>query len=317
MDFNPALLSCFIMAEDAYALKIHERTARPAGILFDEIPDHAYDSPSSIYTHAVSPDFECRPVSPVSECSESSHATDDIATSSIVGFWRKRHSSLSTVPLSSDLAQSMADDTTSRTVGFGRKRHSVLSTVRPFDELAQSKIVGFGWKQRPHRHSVSGTPSPLLVPDRKQNRRSLPVIPRDGPFLVNPGLLPVHRLSLSLGSTKFPILEESSAVRPITGPLRKVSHAGRQPPKPLLLPQLLPQQVQARAPLSMSRVNLCVAVVACSRPVRFLLTRFAAARRLRLKRLSLVRPTDDESKVQEMRSFLKRLRTVYRRLRGL
>ncbi|KAF7367305.1 hypothetical protein MSAN_00792600 [Mycena sanguinolenta] len=115
MDLSPALLSCFIMTQDAYAPEVHERKARPAGVVFDEVPDHAHNNTSSVYTHAVSPDFDCRPVSPlVSECSESSHTTDDT--------------------------------TIGRTVGFGRKRHAVISTVRP-DDLAQSKIVGFGWKQ--------------------------------------------------------------------------------------------------------------------------------------------------------------------------
>ncbi|KAJ7275493.1 hypothetical protein B0H12DRAFT_263834 [Mycena haematopus] len=243
------------------------------------MPSHAQDDPSPIYAHTVSPDFDCRPVSPlVSECSESSHATDD--------------------------------STASRTIGFGRKRHSVISTVHPND-FAQSKMVGFGWKQ--HRHSVSGAPPPLFTPDRKQdNRRSLPVVPRVGPFLVDPG---DFRASINLVSTRLSVLDESRVERPPLAPptARRMSRANRQPPKPLLLPQ----KVQTRAPPSPSpsRVKVCLILIASFRPVKFLVSRFAAARLLRLKRLNLTRQAGDEAR--DMKSFLRRLRKLYRRLRGL
>ncbi|KAJ6519378.1 hypothetical protein C8R45DRAFT_1204563 [Mycena sanguinolenta] len=278
MDFSPALLSCFIMAQDAYAPEVHERKARLAEVVFDETHDHAHDGLNPIYTHAVAPDLDCRPVSPVvSECSESSHTTDDT--------------------------------TASRTIGFGRKRHSVISTVRR-DDLAQSKIVGFGWTQRPHRHSVSGAPTPSFAPDRKQdNRRSLPVIPRVGPFLVDPS---EHKAPIAQRRMTLPVLNETRAEPPILPPptSRKVSRAGRQPLKPLLLPQ----QVQTRAPLPPGRVKLCLISVA-SFPLKFLISRFAAARRMRLKRLNLGHPAGDETR--EMKNLLRRLRKLYRRLRGL
>ncbi|KAJ7823575.1 hypothetical protein B0H14DRAFT_1309401 [Mycena olivaceomarginata] len=259
------------MTQDTYA-PIQERKARPVGFVFDH-------SRNPIDVHAVVPDFGCRPISPAfSECSESSHATDDT--------------------------------TTSRIVGFGRKRHSIISTLQPSDDLAQSRIVGFGRKQRPHRHSVSGAPPALFPPNRKQeNRRSLPnaVIPRDGSFVADPEH---YRLSLGLASTRLPVLGESSRDRRVVcipGPARKVSGSRRQPPRQLLLPQ----QVQVRAPPAPGRATLAIASVVSSLPVKFIISRFAAARRMRLKRLNLGRNVD------ERKSLLKRLQKLYRLFRGL
>ncbi|KAF7340046.1 hypothetical protein MVEN_01922600 [Mycena venus] len=280
MDLSPALLSCFIMVQDAYD-PVHETKARPVGIIFDEL---AHDHHSPIDAHAVSPDFEYRPISPpVSECSsELSHSTDDSIAS--------------------------------RTIGFGRKRHSILPTVRPSDDLSQTKIVGFGWKQRHHRHSVSGDPPSFIVSNRKQeNRRSLPnpIIPRDGPFLTDPKRKLEHRLSLSLGSMRLPVLEETSGVWPARA--HGVPGASRQPPKPLLLLQ----QVQARADSSPGPVKLSLASVVSSRTIKFIISHFAAVRRLRLKRLNLGHPNGSETDIRERKSLLRHLRKFYRRLRGL
>jgi hypothetical protein len=227
----------------------------------------------------------------------------------------------------SESSQATDDSTTSRIIGFGRKRHSVFPTVRPSDDIAPSKIVGFGRKHHHHhRHSICIAPSSSIVPNRKQeNRRSLPVLPRDGPFfLADPKRKFEYRGSLDLGSTKPPAIETSSDKRP-SRTARRVSDnvlgASRQPPKLLLLPQQVQaQQVQAASCAPPGCVKRCLASVVSSLPVEFIVSHFAAVRRLRLKRLSLGRPADGKKTNRgkdATKGLLRRLRKLYRRLRGL
>ncbi|KAJ7480195.1 hypothetical protein B0H11DRAFT_1273284 [Mycena galericulata] len=242
-----SLFSSFTQTQDfVVRAPVKARKTRPVGIVFDKsltiAQNHNLDS------NGVSPDFDSRPISPVSESSQSS---DDTANSTIVGFGRKRHSVLPTVPVSSQ------DLTASTIVGFGRKRHH-------------------------HRHSIAVAPSSLITAtDRKhENRRSLPVILRDVPVFPDPKR---KRASLDLSGIRPPQALSASTVR-VLGAARKVSGnilgPSRQPPKPLLLAQ----HVQARESLSgrvKRRLVGQITSVASSRPVQRFVCHFSSEPRLK------------------------------------
>ncbi|KAJ7693595.1 hypothetical protein B0H17DRAFT_489495 [Mycena rosella] len=229
------------------------RKARPLGLII-----------SHIDSNAVSPDFDCRSISPVSDGSESPQSSDDGTASSSI-------------------------------VGFGRKRHSILPTLSPFpDGSERSTIVGFGRKPNPNRLSIAAAPSSSASSQRKQeNRRSLPnpIIPRDP---VDPK--PRRRFSLDLSRKQIGVPARPASV---FGIARRVSdtilgNTNRQPPKPLILPQL----VEARSSLP-ARVKRClvvqVASVASSPRVKSLVSRFSVVHRLRLKPLNVGRQSKEKT----------------------
>ncbi|KAJ6574656.1 hypothetical protein B0H19DRAFT_607110 [Mycena capillaripes] len=283
--------SCSVMTQDAYACApATERKARPAGIILDQNPILAYDQQSPVDAQAVSPDFDSRPISPVSDsdCSESLQSTDDT--------------------------------TTCKTVGFGRKRHSVFPTVRPTDDIAPSKIVGFGRKQHHYRHSVSGAPASSAALDRKkEHRRSLPapVITRDGPSLADSNYKLDYRVSMDVGSATLPVfLGGSSDKRP--GAARRVSNNSsgttRQPPKPLLLPQ----QVQAHnspIPPAPGRVGQSLTSVV-SRPIEFIVGRSAGAALETRQRRTPSRRGKDQREEEPRQAPQEALPAVARALKG-
>ncbi|KAK7064614.1 hypothetical protein R3P38DRAFT_2825548 [Favolaschia claudopus] len=262
----------------------HESKPRSGSIVFENLFNHGK---SSLSNAMISPDYDCRPLSPpmspLSETSESSCATDDT--------------------------------TASKTIGFGRMQRSVIAPLRPSDDLAQSKIVGFGWRQHSTRHSICGAPLSLVAPDHKLDKRlSLPT-----PMLPHQATRNTHRrgLSLDLGRARLSILVESSAEQPMTRPNlpRKISVSTRQPPRPLLLPQQVQQaQTQASLPLT-SPLRLYLASVSASRPVKFLLARLMAMGFMRAKQSGL--PTSGDETGVQRKSILKRLRKLYRKLIGM
>ncbi|KAJ7124780.1 hypothetical protein C8R43DRAFT_34303 [Mycena crocata] len=209
-------LSPFAKTQDFVCAPAMSGKARPIGFILDRTLaiDHQRGVVNSD-PNAVSPDFDPRPISPESHCSETS---DDTVASTIVGFGRKRHSVLPTVPRSSE-------DTTTR-----------------------STVVGFGRKFHHHRHSIAVVPTLAVTIDRKhQNRRSLPnpvIVPTNFPVL--PARKMERRGSMPVGCLP-PLPPMVRAKRPasVLGAVRKVSDsilANHQPPKPLLLPA----QVEAR-----------------------------------------------------------------------
>ncbi|KAJ7151487.1 hypothetical protein C8R46DRAFT_1197855 [Mycena filopes] len=162
--FDTMALSALVIPKDAL-VSVSERKARPVGFVLD--------------AHAVSPDFDSRPISPISACSDASDSSDD---------------------------------STSKAVGVGRKRNSVVPTA-PAPWTPESKTVGFGRKQR---NSLGVLPSAETISHRKlENRRSLPtpVIPRDAPshrlprrFSVDLGALESSRRPGGfLGTTRQPL----------------------------------------------------------------------------------------------------------------
>ncbi|KAJ7169434.1 hypothetical protein C8R46DRAFT_1264237 [Mycena filopes] len=162
--FDTMALSALVIPKDAL-VSVSERKARPVGFVLD--------------AHAVSPDFDSRPISPISACSDASDSSDD---------------------------------STSKAVGVGRKRNSVVPTA-PAPWTPESKTVGFGRKQR---NSLAVPPSAETISHRKlENRRSLPtpVIPRDAPsqrlprrFSVDLGALESSRRPAGfLGTTRQPL----------------------------------------------------------------------------------------------------------------
>ncbi|KAJ7139679.1 hypothetical protein C8R44DRAFT_867799 [Mycena epipterygia] len=185
--FDPSLLSKipdFVVCTPAQA-----RKARPLAVIIDLIDEHA-----------ISPDFDCRAISPISECSQS---TDDTS--------RSRSSTI---------------------VGFGRKRHSVLPTCS--DEFPGSTVVGFGRKRH---HTIAVAPSSPINPDLTQeNRKSLPnpVILKGIPVPTD------FKRKPDPGSTQTPVVAERrlagviGTARKVSGKILRA--ASRQPPKPFLLP---------------------------------------------------------------------------------
>ncbi|KAJ7634604.1 hypothetical protein FB45DRAFT_1141777 [Roridomyces roridus] len=94
----------------------------------------------TVYKHAVQPDFDPRPISPISECS-----SDDSAT------------------------------VASTVVGFGRKQYFMLPTVAdPSQDLTQSTIVGFGRRRHFQPDSAPVAPSEVNF-SKYENRRSFPL----------------------------------------------------------------------------------------------------------------------------------------------
>ncbi|KAJ7785835.1 hypothetical protein B0H16DRAFT_6800 [Mycena metata] len=228
--FDTSALSALVVPQDAPAVNV--KKARPVGIILEQRLALDFDA------HAVSPDFDSRPISPISPRSESSCSSDDTA---------------------------------SKIVGFDRKRHSILPTApTPWNDLAQSKLVGFGRKQHAHhhRHSIAVPPSASLLSHRKhENRRSLPVpvLRRDGPSLSDPKRRPERRFSLDRSSDNNWPTNLVRVARRVS--VDVLGTSSRQPPKPLLLPQ----QVQARESFP-GRMQRCLAghfpSATSSRPVR-------------------------------------------------
>ncbi|KAJ7225966.1 hypothetical protein GGX14DRAFT_642148 [Mycena pura] len=137
--------SSFPMPQDYAPAKA--RKPRPHAIILDRDSALEYttlivQSPT-IDSRAVSPDFNSRPVSLVSDCSSS----DSVA------------------------------------VGFGRKRHFVLPTMpAPAHNVTQSTIVDFGRKKR-HSISVPPSSSITLTRKHENRRSlPIVLIPRDGLF---------------------------------------------------------------------------------------------------------------------------------------
>ncbi|KAJ7456546.1 hypothetical protein FB451DRAFT_1372847 [Mycena latifolia] len=163
--------------------------ARPLGLVID-----------SIDSNVVAPDIDCRSISSLSDdCSQSSQSDDDTPSSTIVG--------------------------------FGRKRHSVLPTLPPFpDSNERSTIVGFGRKPHPNRQSIAAAPhalaaaapSSVTAERKRENRRSLPnpIIPREPIDAKH-----LRRVSLDLGIKHTPNLVAGTNTRraSILGTARKVS----------------------------------------------------------------------------------------------
>ncbi|KAJ7032697.1 hypothetical protein C8F04DRAFT_1396366 [Mycena alexandri] len=190
--FDTLALSELVVPNDAPAVNV--KKARPVGIILEQCLTLDLDA------HAISPDFDSRPISPVSACSESSCSSDDTA---------------------------------SKVVGFCKPFPTPAS---PWNDLAQSKLVGFGRKHR----SIAVPPSASIISHRKhENRRSLPVqvIQRDGPSLSDPKRRLERRFSLdhsSVLNNKRPT-SLVAAARRVSVDILGIS--SRQPPKPLLLPK--------------------------------------------------------------------------------
>ncbi|KAJ6604374.1 hypothetical protein DFH09DRAFT_1442856 [Mycena vulgaris] len=263
--FDSSVLSSVTNTQDFHACASPQaRKPRPIGLLIDHRP--------SIDTNAVSPDFDCRSISPVSTI-----------------------------------------------VGFGRKRHSVLPTVPP-EDIQISTTAGFGRKQYRIRHSILATTSASINPDRKrENRWSLPnpIIPKD------PVDRPRDRRSLDLRSTHTPVLAACSGARRASvhalETARKVSdtllgNTSRHRPKPLLLPRLVRARDSLPARVKQGLVAQAVAVASSPR-VKFLFRRFSALRAMRLKPLKIGRwKTKEENGICTWEGLVALLAVLFYRL---
>ncbi|KAJ6604193.1 hypothetical protein DFH09DRAFT_1354005 [Mycena vulgaris] len=216
--FDSSVLSSFANTQDFDACApTQARKARPLSLIVDHSP--------SIDTDGVSPDFDCRSTSPVSDCSQSSQSSDDTARSTIVG--------------------------------FGRKRHSVLPTVPP--GVPVSTVVGFGRKQHKNRHSIAAAPSASTNPDRKrEDRRSLPIPGDINIQRASLHLGSTHTPVIAIGTDVRPARVLQTA-RKVSDTI--LGNTTRQPPKPFLLPQL----VEARGSLPSRVKRCLVAIASAPR----------------------------------------------------
>ncbi|KAJ7634641.1 hypothetical protein FB45DRAFT_1025572 [Roridomyces roridus] len=109
----------------------------------------------TVYKHAVQPDFDPRPISPISECSSDDSAS---VASTVVGFGRRQHCMLPTV------ADPSQDLTQSTVVGFGRRRHFQPEST----PVAHSEV---NFSKYENRRS-----SPLSSVRTYDKRQSLPIL---------------------------------------------------------------------------------------------------------------------------------------------
>ncbi|CAK5264647.1 unnamed protein product [Mycena citricolor] len=184
--------------------------ARPARVFLHQ--GDIFDLDHTTFTFparspAISPDYESRPLSPVSDCS--SDTSDELP------------------PMSTF------------TKGFGRARHSVC-LGRSGNELGQSSVVGFGRRQHFHRHSIAGPPAvaPSDFPRKTHAKRPLSVAQEHGDMKGRSDR-PQMRMSLDLGR---PIQTENVAQRPLSILGTALSTGGTSsgvPPRALLLPQYI------------------------------------------------------------------------------